>query len=93
MSDDSKIAPMSQYPQVARELGRALFVTVGDVPLISAQEYRDILREKFDLPLSKNDDHFRSPVNLDLSQVASGELLGDGIEEEYEDEYGAAEGS
>ena len=71
---------MSQFPQVHRELVRG-----GSYGLFDAEEVRDILRTKFDLPLKNNDLYFNRQVDLDTSQVAAGFPPGEGVDEE--DEY------
>lgn len=80
MSDD-KIAPMSQFPQVHRELVRG-----ASYGLFDAEEVRDILRSKFNLPMKDNENYFMREVNIDTSHVAAGYEPGDGLdEEEYDD--------
>lgn len=77
-------APMSQFSQVARE-----FLRLGGAGVLDAEEIRDSLREKFDLPLKENNQYFRGPeveIDLDLARASEEADEEEVVEYEYESE-------
>jgi len=77
----SEAAPMSQFSQVAREMLR-----LGGAGVFDAEEIRDTLREKFDLPVKSNDEYFRGPtLEVDLDLAHASQEADEFDSEEYED--------
>ena len=82
---ESKLAPMSQFPQAARELMR-----MCGLGIYSVAEVRDITAQKFGFDLMPNEEYFKSEVNVDFQPTVQATVeAADLADEEYADEYPA----